>query len=261
MTNFKQLEDYLNINTEKYHDNNLKTLNHYIYQYVINVPFENINVQNKLPIALDDEAMLQKIITEQRGGFCYEQNRFFHSWITAKGFDAYMISATINTGNGWALEGSHMALIVQINQDKYLVDVGYADVPKQAMPLRNKPEVIEDVNGYFQATWIDSQTIDMCKYKDESWEIQYRAIDKAQSINDFKEGIQFNQYDTHSIFVNKLIVSKAKLYGRVTLSNNHLTITKQDGKEKIPVTQSNYQTLLKKYFGIENITLLPFEKG
>ena len=44
MTDFKSLEDYLNINTEKYRDNDLTTLNHYIYQYVINVPFENINV-------------------------------------------------------------------------------------------------------------------------------------------------------------------------------------------------------------------------
>lgn len=169
MTDFKPLEDYLNINTENYRDNDLTTLNHYIYQYVINVPFENINVQNKQPIALDDEAMIYKIVSEHRGGYCYEQNRLFHSWITSKGFDAYMISATINTGNGWAMAGSHMALIVQINQEKYLVDVGYADVPKQAMPLKNETEVIEDVNGYFQASWIDTQTIDMSKYKDEAW--------------------------------------------------------------------------------------------
>ena len=259
MTDFKSLEDYLNINTEKYRDNDLTTLNHYIYQYVINVPFENINVQNKQPIALDDETMIHKIVSEHRGGYCYEQNRLFHSWITSKGFDAYMISATINTGNGWAMAGSHMALIVQINQEKYLVDVGYADVPKQAMPLKNEPEVIEDVNGYFQASWIDTQTIDMSKYKDEAWEIQYRAIDKAQVIMDFDEAIHFNQYDAHSIFVKKLIVSKAKLYGRVTLSNNHLTITDHGEKEKIPVKQSNYQTLLKAYFGIENIKLRPFE--
>ena len=58
MTDFKPLEDYLNINTENYRDNDLTTLHHYIYQYVINVPFENINVQNKQPIALDDEAMI-----------------------------------------------------------------------------------------------------------------------------------------------------------------------------------------------------------
>ena len=48
--------------------------------------------------------------------------------------------------------------------------------------------MIEDVNGYFQASWIDTQTIDMSKYKDEAWEIQYRAIDKAQAIMDFDEG-------------------------------------------------------------------------
>ncbi|PHK49020.1 arylamine N-acetyltransferase family protein [Staphylococcus edaphicus] len=258
MTDFKKLEDYLNINTEIYHHNDLRTLNHYIDKYVSNVPFENINVQNKQPIALDDESMMHKIIVEHRGGFCYEQNHLFHHWITAKGFDAYIISATINTGTGWAMEGSHMALIVDIEGNKYLVDVGYADVPKQAMPITDESCFVSDVSGDFQARWIDANTIEMSKHTDGSSEIQYRAIDCAKTITCFEEAIQFNQYDQASIFVKKLIVSKAKSYGRVTLSNEHLTITHHSKKEKIPVTQDNYQALLKDYFGIENIKIQIF---
>ncbi|MDN8875419.1 arylamine N-acetyltransferase, partial [Staphylococcus aureus] len=93
---------------------------------------ENINVQNKQPIALNDASMLYKILQEHRGGFCYEQNRFFKNYLVGKGFNVDMISATINTGNGWAMAGSHMALKVRVNQQDYLVDVGYADVPKEA---------------------------------------------------------------------------------------------------------------------------------
>lgn len=68
MTDFSQLEDYINADLGTYSEVNLTTLNHLIQQYVLHVPFENINVQNNQPIALDDESMLYKIIVEQRGG-------------------------------------------------------------------------------------------------------------------------------------------------------------------------------------------------
>ncbi|MFQ3837972.1 arylamine N-acetyltransferase family protein [Staphylococcus pseudoxylosus] len=261
MTDFSQLENYLEIDTEKYNRIDLLSLNHYIHQYVSHVPFENINVQNKQPIALNDASMLYKILQEHRGGFCYEQNRFFKNYLVGKGFIVDMISATINTGNGWAMAGSHMALKVRINQQDYLVDVGYADVPKEAMPLSNRKAVITDINGYFRASYIDTQTIEMCKYKDNGWQIQYQATDAPKNISDFEEGITYNQHNPSSIFVKKLIVSKATDHGRITLSNSHLTITDYGEKVKKPVTSDNYLAILDNYFGIDNVNILTFERS
>ncbi|MDG0842239.1 arylamine N-acetyltransferase [Staphylococcus equorum] len=260
MTNFKPLEAYLNINVNYYTKTDLETLNHYIHQYVLHVPFENIDVQNKQPIALDDESMLRKIIQEHRGGFCYEQNRLFYSFLRGKGFDVYMISATISTGEGWAMEGSHMALVVRLNHHKYLVDVGYADVPKKAIPLIKDQNEVIDVNGTYRVIHIDAYTIEMQKYKKDDWETQYRAIDTSKTLKDFAAGIEFNQHHPDSIFVRKLLVSKAKTYGRVTLSNAHLTMTNEEGVQKFPVTQNNYQTLLSDYFGIKDIQIQTFKK-
>lgn len=261
MTDFSHLENYLEIDTEKYNRIDLLSLNHYIHQYVSHVPFENINVQNKQPIALNDASMLYKILQEHRGGFCYEQNRFFKNYLVGKGFNVDMISATINTGNGWAMAGSHMALKVRVNQQDYLVDVGYADVPKEAMPLSNRKAVITDINGYFRASYIDTQTIEMCKYKDNGWQIQYQATDAPKNISDFEEGITYNQHNPSSIFVKKLIVSKATNHGRITLSNSHLTITNYGEKVKKPVTSDNYLAILDNYFGIDNVNILTFERS
>ncbi|MDW8545764.1 arylamine N-acetyltransferase family protein [Staphylococcus pseudoxylosus] len=261
MTDFSHLENYLEIDTEKYNRIDLLSLNHYIHQYVSHVPFENINVQNKQPIALNDASMLHKILQEHRGGFCYEQNRFFKNYLVGKGFNVDMISATINTGNGWAMAGSHMALKVRINQQDYLVDVGYADVPKEAMPLSNRQAVVTDINGYFRASYIDTQTIEMCKYKENGWQIQYQATDAPKNISDFEEGITYNQHNPSSIFVKKLIVSKATDHGRITLSNSHLTITDYGEKVKKPVTSDNYLAILDNYFGIDNVNILTFERS
>src|SRR5699024_7758873 len=260
MTNFKILEEYLNIDTDQYAQIDLATLNHYIYQYVSHVPFENINVQNNQPIALDDKSMLYKIIKEHRGGYCYEQNRLFYNFLKDKGFDVYMISATIYTGDGWAIEGSHMSLIVRLSHNHYLVDVGYADVPKKAMPLNDNQSVVTDINGEFRSVRIGSNMIQMQKRNTGDWETQYQAHDTAKTIEDFAEGIDFNQHHPDSIFKKKLLISKSKPYGRVTLSNAHLTITNHGEVEKIPVSQNNYQLLLNEYFGISDIEIQTFEQ-
>src|SRR5699024_4822462 len=225
----------LRIDHQSYSDINSETLNHYIGSYVLNVPFENINVQNRQPIALDNKSMIEKIVDEHRGGFCYEQNRLFYQYLKAKGFEVYIVSATIKNGSSWAMEGSHMALIVILNQKKYLVDVGYADVPKAAIPVSSPDTIVDDVNGKFKVSKKDFQ-------------IQYQFKDNTKVLDDFAKGIAFNQYNEESIFLQKLIISKAKPYGRVTMSNDHLTITKYGKKEKLRVTRQNYKQFLQRFF-------------
>ncbi|PTH34050.1 arylamine N-acetyltransferase [Staphylococcus arlettae] len=259
MTDFSQLEDYINADLGTYSEVNLTTLNHLIQQYVLHVPFENINVQNNQPIALDDESMLYKIIVEQRGGFCYEQNRLFRNFLAAKGFSVKMVAATIHTGDGWAMEGSHMSLIVTLPEGEFVADVGYADVPQQALPLAH-PTIVEDINGYFKIEWIDETNFQFLKYDGEAWVIQYQATNVSQTLADFAAGIEFNQHDPQSIFVRELIVSKAKVDGRVTMSKRNITISTSDQKEKIAIDNINYRTLLAYYFGIENIKIKTFDE-
>lgn len=259
MTDFKVLENYLSIDHQSYSDINLETLNHYIGSYLLNVPFENINVQNRQPIALDNKSMIEKIVDEHRGGFCYEQNRLFYQYLKAKGFEVYIVSATIKNGSSWAMEGSHMALIVILNQKKYLVDVGYADVPKAAIPVSSPDTIVDDVNGKFKVSKKDFQTFEMKKAVQKDWQIQYQFKDNPKVLDDFAKGIAFNQYNEESIFLQKLIISKAKPYGRVTMSNDHLTITKYGQKEKLRVTRQNYKQFLQRFFNITDINIQTLE--
>ncbi|MCD8840967.1 arylamine N-acetyltransferase [Staphylococcus arlettae] len=259
MTDFSQLEDYINADLGTYSEVNLTTLNHLIQQYVLHVPFENINVQNNQPIALDDESMLYKIIVEQRGGFCYEQNRLFRNFLAAKGFSVKMVAATIHTGDGWAMEGSHMSLIVTLPEGDFVADVGYADVPQQALPL-SQSKIVEDVNGYFKIEWVDQMNYRFLKYNGGAWVIQYQAATESQTLADFASGIEFNQYDAQSIFVRELIISKALTNGRVTMSKRNVTISKGEHKKKIAIDHTNYRPMLAHYFGIENIEIKTFDQ-
>ncbi len=45
--------------------------------HLMSVPFENLDIQNKIKINLDN--LFDKIITRKRGGFCYELNGSFYT--------------------------------------------------------------------------------------------------------------------------------------------------------------------------------------
>jgi N-hydroxyarylamine O-acetyltransferase len=97
------------------------------------VPFENLSIQAKEPIVLDDESLFTKIVGNRRGGFCYEANGLFAALLRAIGFEVAMLSAQVANAEGeFGPDFDHMTLMVtppgSMNiARRWLVDVGFGD--------------------------------------------------------------------------------------------------------------------------------------
>ena len=63
--------------------------------HLMNVPFENLDIQNHIKIDLDN--LFNKIVVRKRGGFCYELNGLFYQLLKEIGFAAKMVSARVYT--------------------------------------------------------------------------------------------------------------------------------------------------------------------
>jgi arylamine N-acetyltransferase len=243
------------MNTEQFHEVNVRTLNHYLERYMLTVPFENIDVQNQKPISVDITDIYDKVVQDKRGGYCYEMNSLFHYYLLAKGFDAHLVSATIHTPNGGrSRPGSHMSIIVYLDKP-YVADVGFGDLPLHAIPLNaaDDTDILKDINGSYRA-YADGDMFYVQKWTDEEWRTSYEGTLTSRSIDEFNDAIDYNQHNENSIFVRKLMVTIPKSYGRVTMSENDLTITRSGEKSKSPVTKENYRQFLSKYFGL-NVTI------
>jgi N-hydroxyarylamine O-acetyltransferase len=95
--------------------------------HLLTVPFENLSIHAGQPIVLEDDALFTKIVTNRRGGFCYEANGLFAALLQALGFDVTMLSAGVANANGkFGPDFDHMALMVQL-EERWLVDVGFGD--------------------------------------------------------------------------------------------------------------------------------------
>ena len=94
--------------------------------HLMNVPFENLDIQNNIKIDLHN--LFNKIVVRKRGGFCYELNGLFYQLLKEFGFTAKMVSARVYTNQkSYSAEFDHMAIIVSIEDGYYLVDVGFGE--------------------------------------------------------------------------------------------------------------------------------------
>jgi N-hydroxyarylamine O-acetyltransferase len=54
-----------------------EVLNGLHYAHLLAVPFENLDIHLGHPILLNEDQLFDKIVTQRRGGFCYELNESF----------------------------------------------------------------------------------------------------------------------------------------------------------------------------------------
>ncbi|EHY53767.1 hypothetical protein ABEF92_006511 [Exophiala dermatitidis] len=111
-------------------------------------------------ITLDSEALFHKIVERKLGGYCMENNAFFATILRSLGYQLYVTGARISfavDGNGKHPEGfagwSHEAILVTIDGQKYLVDVGFGSqsaihpIPLIKGDSQNPPKVYNSVPG------------------------------------------------------------------------------------------------------------------
>ena len=112
------------------------TLHNLHRHHLLAIPFENIDVQIGQVPALDHDAIFEKLVKNERGGWCFEMNLLFAWALREIGIKADLIGATV--GKGAAASGKsmdHIALIVHLEQP-YLADVGFGNGFLTPAPLR-----------------------------------------------------------------------------------------------------------------------------
>ncbi len=222
--------------------------------HLLHVPFENLDVIRGIPIILDVRAFYEKVVTNHRGGYCYELNGLFNWLLQQLGYDCYLVAATVLRPDGtFATERSHATQIVVLDQP-YVVDVGFGDSTYQPLPLTG--EVHEDVSGKYRIRKNNNDTYDLQRKKGVGNWITLQRIEMTQwDLEDFDQACHFNQTSPNSTFTKHDIVTIATLNGRYTLSDKELTITKHGNKKKQVLTEEEKSSVLKGYFRIEEKTI------
>lgn len=241
----------------------LNTLRELQSKHQFAIPFETLDIHNQIPIILQINLLYQKVIRDHRGGYCYELNFLFHHLLRTCGFDVNLVSGRLHHGNNrYGREFEHVALIVHLNGQSWLVDVGYGDF--SLTPLAIAPgEIQSDGRNYYQV--IETIVVDGQPYhgvarwnaSQQDFKIDYIFTLAPRTMADFSGMNEFHQTSTESHFARSLICTMPTAEGRITLINNKL-IRKENGKRQVKIIQGANQRdqILEKYFQIDMIYLV-----
>ena len=250
----------INYNGVIYRD--LTTLRALQYNHVFNIPFETLDIHNKIPIILRIESLFQKVILDRRGGYCYELNTLFHRLLTLCGFTAYMVEGRLLHRHGYGRPFEHMALIVELEGKKWLVDVGYGDFSFR--PLAIAPgEVQSDGRTFYQIlenVQVDGQEyLGVAKWSDskQNFKIEYIFTLTPRALHEFSDMNHFHMTSRESHFSRSLLISLPTTDGRISIINNKLIRTESGTKQVKPIhSDAHRDKILEKHFHMDMVYLV-----
>lgn len=226
--------------------------------HLLAVPFENLSIHAKEPIALEDDALFTKIVEKRRGGFCYEANGLFAALLRALGFDVAMLSAEVANAKGeYGPNFDHMALMVSPtgpSAQRWLVDVGFGDSFLEPLLLDERAEQVQGKRA-FRIRSDGTHLILQRRDEDDEWKTQYRFTLQSYSYEDYAEMCHYHQTSPESHFTQSRICSRATEAGRITLSDMRFITTSysstpQVRHERTLTSEDEYAAMLREHFGI-----------
>ncbi|WP_338721701.1 arylamine N-acetyltransferase [Devosia sp. XK-2] len=195
------------------------------------IPFENLNPLLGLPVRLDQPSLEKKLLTDRRGGYCFEHNLLFKRMLEDLDFSVRPLLARVVWTNpdGAHLPPSHMLLLVEVNGQNHIADVGFGGLTLTT-PLRLRADSEQTTpHETFRLTGGDPDWTLEVKLADD-WRAVYRFTldqvgdEQIEAIN------QHIAIDPASPFTHELRVALTPSGERLKLHNAKFTRQPADGE-------------------------------
>jgi N-hydroxyarylamine O-acetyltransferase len=194
------------------------------------IAFENLDPLLKRPVRLDPASLEQKMVHSGRGGYCFEQNLLFAHALRQLGFEVTELAARVlwNVPPGVDTPRVHMLLLVDLDGERYLVDVGFGGNVLTAPLLLESSNEQATPHEPFQVLKDGDRYLLQFKMRG-AWVKLYRFDLSEQVQADHEQGNWFVSTHPQSIFVNGLLGARAEPDRRYALANNVLSVHRLNG--------------------------------
>jgi len=217
----------------------LETLKGIHVRHAETIPFENLNPFLRWPVRLDPPSLEQKLISDGRGGYCFEQNLLLSHVLKALGFHVTGLAARVlwNQPEDAITTRSHMLLRVDLEEGPYIADVGFGGQTLTG-PLRLEPDV-EQATPHEPFRVIQAGGGFKLQSKiGGTWKTLYRFDLQEQFQLDYEVSNYYLSTHPGSRFVKNLVVARPAADRRYALLNNQLAVHHLDGPTERSVLSS-----------------------
>ena len=234
-------------------DPTLETLRSIHLRHAQSIPFENLNPFLRIPVVLDIDSLYQKLVLDGRGGYCFEHNLLLTEVLKSMRYSVKGLGARVlwNIPEGIVTARGHMLLLVEIDHDYFIADVGFGGLTLTA-PLALIPNLEQDTpHEKFKLIQIANDYVLLAKVQG-AWKRIYSFGLQENFLIDYEVTSWYLSNHPTSHFVTGLIAALPFENGRHTLRNNDFATHYLDGshERKRFDNVADLQFTLKTTFGI-----------
>lgn len=215
------------------------------------IAFENLDPLIGSPVRIELRNLEQKLLFEKRGGYCFEQNLLMKAMLEDLGYTVTALAARVHWNHPEDEERplSHMVLLVEVNGNNYLADVGFGSATLTA-PLRLRADTEQEtphetfrlIGG--EPTWRLQIQIGEEWRSVYSFELDEPTFDELVALND--------KIQADSNFRDSVVAARAEKGRRITLRNRELRIHRvgEETEKKMLAGVTEVKEALTGLFGL-----------
>ena len=197
-------------------------------QFVLTVPYENIDILDKKPISLALDDIYEKIVRKGRGGYCFELNALLHSMLAEMGFTVRSAFARYLRGESTIPFRRHRIVILTLEGKDYMMDVGVGQIAPR-FPLLIKTDIEQSQNGELYRFDADpSLGFVLSDFHKGEWRQYISFTEEAQYEIDFAPASFWCEKHEDSPFNRTLMLAIKTKEGRKTVDGNVYKIFEGD---------------------------------
>lgn len=245
--------DYLSrIGLTKRPEANLEGLQKLQDSHMRHVPFENLDVILRRPLDLSVTALFEKIITQKRGGYCFELNTLYGALLKDIGFTPVPMMARVWLRNPSDVPPrTHLVNRVKIGTEDWVSDVGFGGRAAR-LPLKMEDGYeIDDGDGRIRILADPDFGYRISRLQDGIWSDQYTVEPAAAHKSDILSGNHWTENHPESFFRHGIGVGLFTKTGRTSFYGGVLIRRGQDMESKTIKNLNPTLRILKTEFGLD----------
>jgi N-hydroxyarylamine O-acetyltransferase len=233
----------------------LQTLRRIVEGHACSIPFENLSVMADLPVDLEPESIQRKLITERRGGYCFEQNGLLLLVLQKIGFLVKPLSGRVRVDRtrDFTPPRTHLFVEVQFEGQRWIADVGVGGFSLTAPILANTEDSQETPHETRRIIFQDGRYFHQVQVKSE-WVDVYEFTGEEMPPVDREVANWWTSTHPKSKFKNGIMVARAEPDGTRHAVLNRRYVHRR-GEEIVESQEldgaSQLHTLLRERFRLE----------
>lgn len=221
-------------------------------KHICSVPYENLDILNGKSIDLSEEALFEKIVTNHRGGYCFELGGAVAMLLSELGFRTKCHFARFLKGEEKIPLRRHRVVVTECDGKRYVIEVGIGiEAPRAPLLLEEGIEQ-ECGSGSFCFSrdaflgWVLNEKVD------GEWMPYYSFTEEEQLDIDFIQPSFYCEKHPDSPFNKSPMVAIKTPNGRRAINDHDYKIFQNGELVHIEenITDARLYEILEKDFGI-----------